>query len=131
MKKLILTILFPLIAWSANASGLQTTINNFFCSDDLQTISDAVSYPIFVEFRQSVYTKSEFIEAIKNTRHEDGLYKLGKKCVGFLIATTSIKNTQEGATVRVESLGTTGKVIRMEATIYLNNQGKIVGVHSN
>ncbi len=126
MRLIILMMLISSQVYAFSKKDVQEIVDTFLCSDDAYEMSEIVEYPIFIEFRQSVYDKKEFIEAVIKAQSEDGIYKFGKSCNGFSIVVKNIGYDGNGYAVNVNSSDN-----ELRAKIYINELGKIVGIFSN
>lgn len=125
---LMLSMSYYVHAEEISNKELSRIVNGFLCSDDVQKMSDMVEYPVFFIKAENIFDEYEFTKGIRKAQREVGIYKLGKKCNGFQWSiTVSMLGEHSGYMVFVVS-----SINRnVEAQVFINENGKIVGIIGN
>lgn len=128
-KSIIIIISFIFIGYYANSEemsnkDLSTIVNKFLCSDDINKMSDMVEYPVFVIKETNLFDEYQFLKGVIQASSEEGIYKLGKKCIGFQWDhVLKMKHRKDGYLVIVKSSINGDEMV----TVFINREGKITG----
>ncbi len=127
MKSLIILVLLVVMAcepvYSFTKTEIWNTVNKFLCSDNSDEMASMIKFPVFFASIHRIYMREEFYREVANSSKQEGLYKLGKECIGFIWVVTEIEMDEYWYVVTTVPSNNN----QVNVLVFIGKQGKIYG----